>query len=106
MMALSHKDHLQGSHNMQRIKRIITVTAITAMTAGSVPAIAAAAKSTGSGSGSKGASKQQFCDAAPGIVNTLALVSGAMDPGSAAFTVVHGAQQALFDAAEPYCSAS
>jgi hypothetical protein len=106
MMALSHTTTFKGSHNMQRIKRIITITAITAMTAGSVPAIAAAAKSTGSGSGSKGASKQQFCDAAPGIVNTLGSIAGAMDVGSAAFTVVHGAQQALFDAAEPYCSAA
>ena len=89
---------------MQRIKRIITLTAITAITAASVPGIAAADKNTGSGSGSKGASKQ-LCDALPGIVNTLALVSGAMDPGSAAFTVVHGAQQALFDAGSKACPA-
>jgi hypothetical protein len=90
---------------MQRIKRIITVTAITAITAASATGIAAADKNTGSGSGSKGTSKQQVCDAMPGIINTLALVSGALDSGSAAFTVVHGAQQALFDAAVKNCPA-
>lgn len=89
---------------MQRIKRIITVTAITALTAASAPGIAAATKSTGSGAGSKAPTKQQVCDAMPGIINTLAQVSGALDPGSAAFTVVHGAQEALYEAAVKNCA--
>lgn len=103
MMVLSHKTTSKGVTNMQRIKRIITLTAITAITAASVPGMAAADKNTGKGSG--GPSKQQVCDALPGIVNTLGSIGGAMDLGSAAQTVVQHVQQALYDAGSKACPA-
>ena len=79
---------------MHRIKRIITVTAITAITAGSVPAIAAASTNTSSGSP---------CDAMPALINSLAMMTPYLDPDSAAHYVLHGIQQALFDAAIKNC---
>jgi hypothetical protein len=89
---------------MHRIKRVITATAVTAIMAGCAPAIAAAQTNTGSGSGGSG--KQQVCNSLlPAAINTMAIISSAMDAGSAAFTVVHGAQEALYNFAEANCRA-
>jgi hypothetical protein len=105
MMVIQETTIEEGVTNMQRFKRIITLTAITALTAASVPTIAAAATNTGSGSAKGGTSKQQVCDAMPGIVNTLGSIGGAMDLGSAAQRVVQHVQQALYDAAVKNCPA-
>jgi hypothetical protein len=88
---------------MQPIKRIITVTAIAAaITGASAPAIASAEPKTANSS--TGPTKQQLCEEIlPAVVNTLAQISGAMDPGSAAFAVVHGAQEAIYERASKAC---
>jgi hypothetical protein len=89
---------------MQRIKRLVTVTAIAAAVTGAVaPGIASAEPSKGSAGTSQQLTKKQLCEALPAVVNTLALVSGAMDPGSAAFAVVHGAQEAIYEAGSKAC---
>jgi hypothetical protein len=88
---------------MQRIKRIITVTAIAAATTGASAGIASA--ETNTGKGSTGPTKQQVCDALPGIVNTLAAIGGAMDLGSPAQRVTQAVQQAIYDAGSKACPA-
>jgi hypothetical protein len=89
---------------MQRTKRIIIVTAIAAaITGASVPGIASAETNTGKGSTTP--TKQQVCDALPGIVNTLAAIGGAMDLGSPAQRVTQAVQQAIYDAGSKACPA-
>jgi hypothetical protein len=88
------------------MKRVITVVAIgAAVTGAAVPAIASADTKTTTGQGSASPSKQQVCDALPGLVNTLGAIGGAMDLGSAAQIVVQAAQQAIYDAGTKACPA-
>jgi hypothetical protein len=88
---------------MQRIKRIITVTALAGAITGASAGIASA--ETNTGKGKTDTSKQQLCDALPGIVNTLGAVGGAMDLGSPAQRVVQAVQQAIYDAGSKACPA-
>jgi hypothetical protein len=88
---------------VQRIKRIITVTAMAGAITGASAGIASA--ETNTGKGTKDTSKQQLCDALPGIVNTLGAIGGAMDLGSPAQRVVQGVQQAIYDAGTKACPA-
>lgn len=88
---------------MQRLKRIITVTAVAAtITAASAPSIASAATNTG-GTSKQQLTKQQVCEALPGIVNTLGAIAGSMDLGSAAQRGVQAVQQAIYDAGSKAC---
>ena len=88
---------------MQRIKRIIIVTAMAGAITGASAGIASA--ETNTGKDSTGTSKQQLCDALPGVVNTLGAIGGAMDLGSPAQRVVQAVQQAIYDAGTKACPA-